>query len=233
MASVFDLANLSALAYDSSKITFSDWTRIGYHGAISGEGFFAEIYMQAKQKDIVLSIRGTDGDAFDKSDILSDLQLAIGRAPAQLEHAFVAYEKTRKLAEQHFGYNYNLYLTGHSLGGGLASLLSAKKAGLPTVTFNAPGMQRSFIGSHLIDMIGQYNLGYVKTAKMLHIRAMGDPVSAGTGKHMGEVKEIYVDKWGDGKLLGASRHLAQHSITNMVEALNKLSWYKKNLGWTS
>jgi putative lipase involved disintegration of autophagic bodies len=133
--------------------------------------------------------------------------------------------------KKEFRHDFNLYLTGHSLGGGLASLLSAKKAGLPTVTFNAPGMQRSFIGSHLLDIIGRINLHYVDTSQMLHLRSTGDPVSSLTGKHMGKVEEVYVDAWGDGDVLGSSRHLAQHSIQNMVDSLKSKPWFHKDLGF--
>jgi hypothetical protein len=68
---------------------------------------------------------------------------------------------------------------------------------------------------------------------MLHIRATGDPVSVATGKHMGKVEEVYVDCWGDGKIFGSSRHLAQHSINNMVDSLRGKYWYHTDLGFKS
>lgn len=233
MASVFELANLSGMAYDSTKTTFSNWIRKGYHGSPSGKGFFCEFYLNVKNKEAVLSIRGTDGDNKDWSDFQSDIELALGRTPSQIRHALVAYDRITELAKKEFGYSYDLYLTGHSLGGGLASLLSAKKAGRPTVTFNAPGMQRSFVGGHLLDIIGKYNLSFVNTEQMLHIRATGDPVSVGTGKHMGKVEEVYVDHWGDGKIFGSSRHLAQHSMDNMISTLKNRPWFHKDLDWKS
>lgn len=207
------------------------WVKKGHHGNPSGAGFFAEFYSNSQKKEYVLSIRGTDGNDKDWSDLESDIQLAMGKTPAQIKHAMVAYRRVKELAQKEFGSGYNLYLTGHSLGGGLASLLSAKNAGLPTVTFNAPGMQRSFVGGHLIDIIGYINLRYVDTSKMLHIRATGDPVSVATGKHMGRVEEVYVDYWGDNSIFGSSRHLAQHSIDNMVSSLQSKPWYHKDLGF--
>jgi hypothetical protein len=231
MATVFDLANLSAMAYDATKTVFVDWKRVEQYGFPFGQGFYAELYLHRKTKEVVMSIRGTDFDEKDWSDLNSDIQIALGKVPSQLQHAKKAYDQFIQRAKKEFRSNFNLYLTGHSLGGGLASLLSAKNAGLPTVTFNAPGMQRSYIGSHLISVIGYINLQYVNTTQMLHIRATGDPVSIGTGKHMGTVEEIYVDNWGDGKLLGSSRHLAQHSIQNMVRSLKTKPWYHQDLGF--
>lgn len=172
-----------------------------------------------------------DCDDKDWSDFSSDLQIGLGQTPQQMYVAEKAYDRFISSAKKLAGYNFNLYLTGHSLGGGLASLLSAKKAGLPTVTFNAPGMQRSYIGGHVLRIVGRYNLRYVKTDQMLHIRATGDPVSVATGEHMGKVEEVYVDQWGDGKVLGASRHLAQHSIQNMVDSLRSKYHYNKDLGF--
>ena len=219
MASIYELANLSALAYDANKIKFGSWLRIDKEGLNTGQGFYAELYKNSQAKEIVMTIRGTDFDSKDKSDFISDIQLALGRTPNQLEKARDAYERFKVSARREVGSGYAGYLTGHSLGGGLASLLSATMRGLSTVTFNAPGMQRSFIGGHLISMVGRYNLQFVDTSQMLHLRATGDVVSIGTGKHMGEVQEVYVNQWGDDKIVGASRHLAQHSITHMVESL--------------
>lgn len=229
MASVFDLANLSAMTYDSTKTVFANWKRVSQYGFPTGKGFYAELYFDRSKKEVVIAIRGTDFDNKDWSDFNSDIQIAVGDSPAQLKHAQNAFEQFIQRSKSEFRSGFNLYLTGHSLGGGLVALLSAKNAGLPTVTFNAPGMQRSYIGSFLISVIGRINLHYVDTSQMLHIRATGDLVSIGTGKHMGKVEEIYVDNWGDGKIFGSSRHLAQHSIQNMVNSLRIKPWYHKDL----
>jgi len=205
-------------------------------GPSSGAGFYCEYYYNTKKRDVVLAIRGTDagGDEIDWSDVLSDIQIGLAHTPSQLIKAEKAYQNIKAIAKSDFNDRYNLYLTGHSLGGGLVSLLSAKHGGKPTVTFNAPGVQRSFVGGHLLDIIGRYNLNLVNTKQMLHIRANGDPVSIAAGKHMGTVEEVYVNKWGDEKILGASRHIAQHSIRNMVEALrDRPGLYSRDLGWTS
>jgi len=196
--------------------------------------FIANIINNTKKRDVVLAIRGTDtdGNEIDWSDVLSDIQIGLAHTPSQLIKAEKAYQGIKAIAKSDFNDRYNFYLTGHSLGGGLASLLSAKHGGKPTVTFNAPGVQRSFIGGHLLDIIGRYNLSLVNKKQMLHIRASGDPVSIAAGKHMGTVEEVYVNQWGDEKNLGASRHIAQHSIHNMIGALRgRPSLYLRDLGW--
>lgn len=50
---------------------------------------------------------------------------------------------------------------------------------------------------------------------------------------MVNIEEVYVDMWGDGKILGSSRHLAQHSIENMVSSLKNKHYYQKDLGFKS
>jgi hypothetical protein len=95
-------------------------------------------------------------------------------------------------------------------------------------------MKRSFISNHLIDAIGRYNLqNYTDISKFLHIRANGNLVSRATGDHMGKVETVYVDAWGDGRMLGASRHSAQHSIDNMVACLKSKLRYHKDLQFSN
>ena len=234
MASIRDLAVISGMAYHPNETKFDDWIRIGWTGDTTGRGFYAVIFCKTQSKEVVLGIRGTDFDIGDKSDFVSDVQIAFSRSPGQLQPAELAYNLAKSLAKKEVGHSYTLYLTGHSLGGGLASLLSAKKGGLPTVTFNSPGMKSTFIGGLWIPVVSlwnAYNLSYVKKTRMLHIRATGDVVSKLTGPHIGTEENVYVDKWGNNKILGASRHLEQHSIKNMIEAMKKIPWTLEDLGW--
>ena len=128
MASVFELAKLSEMTYDSTQGAYQDWYMKRHYGSSSGLGFYAEYYFNLKKRDVVLAIRGTDMGG-DKSDINSDLQISLGHMPSQILGAELAYAEIKSLARNAFGDNYNFYLTGHSLGGGLATLLSARKGG--------------------------------------------------------------------------------------------------------
>ena len=235
MASIYELAVLSEMTYDSTRLAFTGWRRIDQYGDTSGRGFYAELYASSNRKEVVMAIRGTDAgnedESEDWSDLLSNIQIGLGQTPLQLKYAGKAYKRFMLKIKLQLGEEYNVYLTGHSLGGGLASLLSAKNSGLPTVTFNAPGMQRSYIGGHLIDIIGYINLRSVDTSQMVHVRATGDVVSLAAGKHMGKVQDVYVDYWGDGKIIGASRHLAQHSIGNMVSTLQQRFMFHKDMAF--
>ncbi len=228
MASVFELAKLSSMVYDNTKITFQNWVRKRRFGIPTGKAFYAELYFHTEKKEAAYVIRGTDLNS-DWSDYLANLQIGIGQVPHQFAEAERNYRTVKKLADERFLGDYKLYFSGHSLGGGLASLLSAKQGGLPAVTFNAPGMMHSYAASHGLYPLGLYKLSKLDVSKILHIRATGDPISLATGKHMGRMEEVYVDEWGDGRILGTSRHLAQHSIKNMVNTLAKHSQYRKDL----
>lgn len=228
MASVYDLVNLSAMAYDPFKNRFRGWMRTNRHGDRNGRGFYAETYLNSSKREVVLAIRGTDFPDKDWGDFYADLQIALGKVPYQLRAAKKAYLVENKSAMNN---GEKIFLTGHSLGGGVASMLAAQQAMKPpVVTFNAPGMRRSYVASHIIDLVGKYNYhNFHDISKFLHIRANGDLVSRGTGAHIGKVEDVYVDEWGDGKVIGASRHVAQHSIDNMVACLKSKSWYHKDL----
>ncbi|WP_321418123.1 hypothetical protein [uncultured Desulfobacter sp.] len=237
MASVFELANLSLMAYEWNKNSFYKWGRITAHGVPSGKGFYSELYYNPVKKEAVMAIRGTDGDKKDQKDFWSDLQIGIGQVPSQYKSAKIAYDEFKTILRGKKMQSSPFYLTGHSLGGGLASLLMAKETfSKPAfvVTFNSPGMEGPYIDSYsqiplLDETIGRYNYKcYFDKTPFLHLRATGDPISL-KGRHIGKVEDVYVNAWGDGKILGVSRHLAQHSIENMVKTLKTMPWYNKDI----
>ena len=185
MASMYELSNLSWMAYDWKKNSFYRWQRIRMFGPRSGEGFYSELYYNSVKKEAVMSIRGTDFEKKDTNDFLSDAQLGIGKVPSQHRMAKAAYNEFRDYLKR--------------------------------------------IGSGNVPSIGRYNyLFYFNKKPFLHLRATGDLISR-WGKHIGEVKDVYVNNWGDDKIVGASRHFAQHSIENMTKALGSLYWYMEDI----
>lgn len=94
------------------------------------------------------------------------------------------------------------YLTGHSLGGGLAQMIGAEFK-VPFVTFNAPGTKRSYRdlgigvpGIHSEISMRQFSKSLAKSdklpmyAKWLNVRSNGDAISRATGAHIGDVISI-------------------------------------------
>ncbi len=190
MASVLELAELSAAAYETEGAP-PGWARSQQYDC---GGFYAAAFTRVavcradgvgggSLSDRVLAFRGTEPT--DLSDLVDDWSIFRSRYPAtgkQAEGIAGAARTTAKAAGE------TLYLTGHSLGGGLASL-AAVAHGLPAVTFNAPGVYWSCL--HRSAALGApavtCETGQVGGAQLLNIRLSGDAVSRGTGPAMGHV----------------------------------------------
>ena len=78
----------------------------------------------------IVAYRGTES----WEDIKADLNIGVGNVPDQFVPAMELFEKAQQVKSLS-----KIIVTGHSLGGGLAQLVSANKVALG-VTFNAPGM---------------------------------------------------------------------------------------------
>lgn len=192
--SVLQLANISKRSYlDRDLLTEFGVTRVtGLSG--TDRNFFACLY-KANGK-LIISFRGTDG----VGDVKPDAQIALGVVPSQ----YYSARKTFKalLNSVHVVKGEVDYLTGHSLGGGLAQMIGAEFK-VPFVTFNAPGTKRSYRelgigvpGIHSEVSMSQFSKSLPKSGRLpmhykwLNVRANGDPVSRATGAHIGDVISI-------------------------------------------
>ena len=192
MTSVVDLAKLSNAVYNDT-VKVEQWLRVGLPITQAGSGFKSALFQHMQNGDYALAIAGTEADL---DDLRSDVQIFFGSIPSQHRYARNAYHFSMSVTGGFAG----LYVTGHSLGGGLASMLG-KEHGEPTVTFNAPGMARSYASFEASEP----GVTSVKDEdrKVLHIRASFDVVSVGTGKHMGKdaVKSVYTSPVGAKEVL--------------------------------
>ncbi|MCB1908565.1 MAG: hypothetical protein KDH15_14440 [Rhodocyclaceae bacterium] len=243
MASVLELAKLSAAVYNDAQAC-EGWLRFGLPYKEEGSGFRSAIYHKASVGEYALVIAGTDPTEAD--DLHSDAQLALGRMPNQYRVARTAYGLAAQFVDPDA-----TYLTGHSLGGGLASMLG-KEHGDPVVTFNAPGMARAF--GDLQRKEGGLAATADERRKVLHVCAYFDVVSRGTGAHMGaagSVQRIRVLGAKDGLVaagvgvlagalagpvaagigVGATVALRAHGIDRLVSALTGHAEYCRDLEW--
>ncbi len=106
--------------------------------ASSNSTFAARVYVSGTGADAkyVVAFRGTQG----KSDWISNAQQAFGRSSDHYTQALNIGDKIAASGNQ------NVTLTGHSLGGGLASA-AAIASGQDAVTFNAAGLSDATIRS--------------------------------------------------------------------------------------
>ena len=251
MTSVVDLAKLANAVYDD-VLSVGEWSRVGQPFTEHASTFKAALYQNRQTTDFSLAIAGTKSlSTKAESDLESDRQLAMGQTPTQYRMARTAFSSSRQLT----GGLVDFYMAGHSLGGGLVSMLG-KEHGYPTVTFNAPGMARAF--SHLESNEPGLNAVRDDDRKVLHICAVFDLVSRGTGAHMGaegSVERVSTGAAGAGTvvagavgaalsivnpLLGAAAAglaatavtgLKAHGMDRMVATLENLPQYNEDLDW--
>ncbi|MBL4886207.1 MAG: DUF2974 domain-containing protein, partial [Planctomycetaceae bacterium] len=132
---IIELALLAQASYDGlDQDVIGDWVRVKefLNPNARGDGFRAVLYFNTITKDYVLSFAGTDGLA----DIKTDIQQGLGYQTSQYTYA-------AKLAKElQIKYGTKLSFTGHSLGGGLATL-AASVTGLYANTFNSAGVHEN------------------------------------------------------------------------------------------
>jgi hypothetical protein len=181
--SVYELARLSLAVYQRTPADIAPWRmRLEFPRP---NGFYGALYQNSDF--YVLAFRGTD----EGYDLVPDLAAFAGMVPNQFANA----EQALVAARRSIGPRVKLALTGHSLGGGLASLLAAKR-GLPAVVFNAPGMSRSFVDSIGLSGVPVFGAFFAWAAAgvnlnwIVNIRANGDVVSLGTGPRLGTVASV-------------------------------------------
>lgn len=247
MPSILDLAVAANAVYEQDIMSVGPWTRLAVSGNDSW-GFFAGIYSHRNNRDITVAFRGTD----DVVDGAEDFGIFLGRYPNQAHQASVVLNTWRA---QH-GRRRHIFLTGHSLGGGLASLM-AEATDLPCVTFNAPGMARSsipaWIPGNIANVLALGRAVISPEEHILHIRANYDVVSIGTGPRLGIVHSLPLTcpaprQSVGGAILGAVAPgystvrnltnagefvLCQHSMDNVVTALRGNRRYATEVNFAS
>ena len=101
-------------------------------------GFYAEAYSNGK--DIIIAYRGTDNNGIRGmfSDLANDNDMVRSQLPSQCIDAVRFYDKVANNNK-----NSDITVTGHSLGGSNAEIVSAIR-GAVAVTFNAYGVRDMF-----------------------------------------------------------------------------------------
>ncbi|MDH4321347.1 MAG: hypothetical protein OEV73_07585 [Desulfobulbaceae bacterium] len=130
MATLLDYAALSVYIYRDARGTDNrnplppNWSQIGYIPGGGLNGFTAGAYKNGT--DIVIAFKGTDTSlsglinaAGTVADVTADLALGAGFGSTQLFQAALFYQQVKSANP-----DANITFTGHSLGGGLASIMS-------------------------------------------------------------------------------------------------------------
>ena len=171
MPDLLDYAALSAYVYGNVRGDLSvnpmpsGWTQIAYYPGGGIDGFTAGAYRNGVTGEIVIAYKGTDTGLNTMADIagtvddmLTDLALGAGLGSTQLFHAAQFYEEVKALNN---GIANNITFTGHSLGGGLASVMSVW-FNRPAKTFDEAPFEVTALNPLLMAAVSAYlgGLGY-------------------------------------------------------------------------
>ncbi len=165
MPDLLDYAALSAYVYgnvrgrNNANPLPSEWTEIAYYPGGGIDGFTAGAYRNDVSGEIVIAYKGTDTGldnmaniAGTLDDLATDLALGAGLGSTQLFHAAQFYEEVKAL---NHGEANGITFTGHSLGGGLASVMSVW-FNRPAKTFDEAPFEASALNPVLIAGVSAY-----------------------------------------------------------------------------
>ncbi|MFZ5502288.1 MAG: lipase family protein, partial [Pseudomonadota bacterium] len=160
MVTKFDYAALSALIYNDARGKFNvltipaiaGWNQIGYVSGSGLNGFTAGAYQNGT--DIVIAFKGTDislaNAAGTVGDVSADLALAFGLGSTQLAQAALFYQQIKATNP-----GANITFTGHSLGGGLASIMSVW-FNRPATTFDEAPFEATALNPLVMASVSAY-----------------------------------------------------------------------------
>jgi hypothetical protein len=142
------LAELSRAVYKGENREVEGFKPIQVWDDTNGapKGFRAVLYQNTTTKEYVLAFSGTD----DYADAKADDNQAAGELTPQYEYA-IKLAKTFMTEKTKETYEGKLELTGHSLGGGLATAASLCSI-FPATVFNAAGVHENTVKDHKGDI---------------------------------------------------------------------------------
>lgn len=186
---VKEFAWMAAVVYHQalSRSAFG-WTRLSSEGRRSG--FFGAVFQKPNGRgiDYVVTYRGTDS----ARDWLANAGFSGLPSIALLAQRKTAMELVTIARGYAQGSGDRLYLSGHSLGGGLAQM-TAVAAGLPAVTFCAPAVTADLLTAGMAFFNALSN-----KPKIVNFRVVGDPIAlTDTFGHMvGDTRMIQTERSG-------------------------------------
>lgn len=153
-ASLGDMSWLIYKAKTDTNTQITDkWKLISHLDIETSHGFNSRTYVDGANKEVVITLEGTQPNSklsplWLSKDGLADLEIGLGIIPPQMREGYKEFKKiVAEVEETYVSKGYGLSVAGHSLGGGLAQMMPGMyfidtgKA-LPTMAQAGPGMLR-------------------------------------------------------------------------------------------
>ena len=154
--------------------TFKKYELIYTHDRNSESGYYGAAFYDEGSSTLIIANRGTEPNKNDGIDLLTDANIGLGKADQQFVDANECYHASLISAKNNEKVIDNIYVTGHSLGGGLASVQFVTyyhpegklKGG---ITFEAPGMERVYENAQKYQFIDKDSLRELSVHRALPI----------------------------------------------------------------
>ena len=223
------LSQMSTRAYDNNPRKIDGWT-VTNTVVDPKTGFAACAYKNNSTGSIVIAYRGTDDKA---GDLVAD-KAFIDIGPNDWHKQFdEALEFAKRVKEQNP--NAVISVTGHSLGGGMAQIVS-QAYGFHGETFDAPGAKNCVQSPEFKQWMNQNGLptnGKGAPSNFENHIVYKSAISSTTGQHVGSVEVITglgnatdLDKakikdWSDRKYVpsAAGQYAAEQTIRHRMERI--------------
>jgi Ca2+-binding RTX toxin-like protein len=153
-ASLGDMSWLIYKAKTDTNTNITDkWKLVSHLDIETSHGFNSRTYVDGANKEVVITLEGTQPNSklsplWLSKDGLADLEIGLGIIPPQMREGYKEFKKIVDDVERNYvSKGYGISVAGHSLGGGLAQMMSGMyfidtgKA-LPTMAQAGPGMLR-------------------------------------------------------------------------------------------
>ena len=148
------LGDLSWLIYKGRMVSNSEITDKWklYREAETSHGFNSRVYVDGANKQVAITLEGTQANSdlsplWLSKDGLADLEIGLGVIPPQMREGYEQFKALVADVVNKFGADYGISVAGHSLGGGLAQMMPGMYfidtgVALPTLAEAGPGMLR-------------------------------------------------------------------------------------------